>query len=177
MVRSVMLGMVLLLTLFWSSAAAGDSDMTEKEVQNKNLIEWIYVEGVNKQNPDAWDSVLSADYVRHCDAMPPDMQEIHGIETMKEFLAGHFVAFPDWHEEITQIVVQGDRVAMVTIGTGTMTGQLGPFAPTNKKVREMNIMIHRIENGNIAETWITWDNLNFMNQAGLTIPGAGGGKN
>ncbi len=113
---------------------------------------------------------MTEDYIRHCEAMPPDMREIHGIEPMKQFLAATFAAFPDWREEIVDMVAEGDKVALMTIGTGTMNGPFGPFEPTNKKASVTNFMIMRFEDGKIAETWITWDNLYFMEQAGLLPP-------
>lgn len=165
------LTLVLLACLGASLFSQRSADLYSKEeALNIERVKWIYAEGVNKQNPDAWDEVLTEDYVRHCDAMPPGMQEMKGIETMKGFLKEHFAAFPDWHEEITQIMADGDMVAVVTIGTGTMTGAFGPFQPTGKSAEEMNVIMFRFEDGKIAESWITWDNLNFMNQLGLEIP-------
>jgi predicted ester cyclase len=153
------------------------SELTEEERLNKELIEWVFAEGVNKHNPDAWDSVLADNYVRYCDAMPPRMQELHGTETMKQFLAEHFAAFPDWDEQIIQMVVEDDKVAIVSIGTGTMTGGMGPFKPTGKRVKITDIMVHRFKDGKIIESWVSWDNVNFMTQAGLTpVPSEEEGK-
>ena len=165
------LTLVILACLTGNLFSQGTSDSYSKEeTTNIKQIRWIYAEGVNKQNPEAWDSVLTRDYVRHCDAMPPGMQDMKGIEAMKGFLKQHFAAFPDWHEEITQIMADGDMVATVTIGPGPMTGAFGPFQPTGKKAIEMNVIMFRFERGKIAESWIEYDNLNFMNQLGLQIP-------
>jgi len=114
--------------VFASSHLMGrDSGLSKEEQTNKEVIEWIFAEGLNKQNPEACDSVLSDDYVRYCDAMPPDLHVMRGKEIMLKFLAEHFVTFPDWNEEIIEMVVENDKVAIVSVATGTMIGKMGPY--------------------------------------------------
>jgi len=149
---------------------AQDSTLTPQEQTNLAKMLWIYENGVNAHNPSAWDSILTEDYVRHCEAMPPELQTITGKEAMKEMLAEIFAALPDWHEEIQQIVVQGDRIALMTRGTGTLTGRFGAMEPTGKSAVTTTIMIHRFVDGKVAESWVTWDNLYFMQQLGLFPP-------
>lgn len=43
---------------------------------------------------------LVSDYRRHCQAMPPELQEIQGKETMHAWLASNLVTIPDFHEEV-----------------------------------------------------------------------------
>ena len=75
----------------------------------------------------------------------PELQEIHGIETMRQFLKEHFAAFPDWHEKIELILAEGGKVAYIT--TGTQTGKMGNSPPGGKRLKVTNLIIHRIENG------------------------------
>jgi len=102
--------------------------------------------------------------------MPPELQEIHGVEIMKQFLREHFATFPDWHEKIELMLAEGDKVAYVTTGTGTQTGKMGNFPPSGKKLKVTTLIIHRIENGKIAETWLSWDNLDMLKQLGHLHP-------
>lgn len=163
---------LLVLMLMASLASAGEADLTAEESQNKQLIEWVFAEGVNNQNLNAFDSALADDYVRYCDAMPEGAKELHGAEAMKGFLVWHFAAFPDWNEQIQQMVIRDDKIAVISIGTGVMTGGFGPFEATGKTVKITNIMIFRFEKGRIAESWITWDNVHFLTQLGLFPPPA-----
>ncbi len=140
------------------------------EEQNKELVLHINEEGINKQNLDIWDDVLTPNHVQHCQAMPPAFQEIHGIEAMKEFLGEHFADFPDWHEKIDLIIAEGDKVALITTGTGTQRRQIGSFPSTGKKVELVNFTVYRLENGKIAETWLIWDNLEMLRQLGHFPP-------
>ena len=49
---------------------------------------------------------------------------------------------------------------------GTQKGQMGPFPPSNKKMQLDIGGIFRIQNGKLAELWITWDNLASLIQLG-----------
>lgn len=138
--------------------------------QNKAMIVQLYEEGVNKHNPEAWNEVLTDDYVRHCQAMPPEAREIHGLEEFKAFLTETFAAFPDWHEEIGPMIAEGNYVAYVSMGVGTMSGPMGDIPPTNTTAECQMVIMQRFEEGKIAETWITWDNVAFMAQLGLFPP-------
>ncbi len=141
--------------------------MRSIEEKNKALITYMIEEGINKQNLDVFDELLSPDYVRHCQAMPPGLEESTGIDTYKKFIKEHFVAFPDYQEEIVQIMADGDRVCIVTRGKATNTGPIGEIAPTNKEVVIINFGIFLFEDGKIVEMWVSWDNVAFLRQLGL----------
>jgi hypothetical protein len=81
----------------------------------------------------AFEKVLSPNYLRHCQAMPPPLREIHGIETMTNFLKEFFDAVPDYQEKIDLIMTERDKVAYITTGTSTQTGQMGAFPPSGKR--------------------------------------------
>ena len=158
------LSISLSLILFFSGCDYQEKALEEK---NKSLIISMIEEGINKQNLEIFDELLSPDYVRYCQAMPPGLEEIKGIETYKNFIKDHFIAFPDYKEEIQQIVAEGNKVSIITKGTATHTGPMGEIAPTNKKVIIMNFGIFRIKDGKIVEMWVSWDNVAFLRQLGL----------
>lgn len=156
----------LVLLIFSISLSCTDQAKVEVE-KNKEIVRYIMEEGVNKQNLDVFDEILGEDYIRHCQAMPPDFQEIEGVEKMKQFLSMHFEAFPDWNEEILFMVAEGDKVAYISRGTGTQTGPMGSLSITGKFVSVDNYIIQRLENGKIVESWVSWDNIYYLNQLGL----------
>jgi predicted ester cyclase len=110
---------------------------------------------------------LVPNYVRHCQAMPAELQEIRGRDVMRDWLLSNQVSFPDWREEIDQLVGEGDFVAWRSRGTGTLVGPLGPFPPTNRRMEIVIIGMHRFEGGLVAETWTSWDNVSALTQLGL----------
>jgi len=148
---------LILLFLFLSCT----TDNTNIKVLNK-----LYSEGINKQNLEVIEASLADDYIRHCQAMPPDLQEIKSKEKMLELFKGHFSAFPDWSEKIEIKAVDNDIIAYLSKGTGTQTGQVGNLPPKGKTCDLDHIIIHRFEKGKIAETWVSWDNLTLLGQLG-----------
>jgi len=138
------------------------------ENQNKKIVKEVYEKGINAHNIEYLNSILADDYTRHSQSSPPGMQEITNKETFLQFVKTHFNAFPDWKEKIEFMIAEGDKVAFLTTGTGTNTGELGGMAPMGKSVKIQNLVIHRInENNQIAETWVLWDNVAFLSQLGL----------
>jgi predicted ester cyclase len=109
---------------------------------------------------------LTPDYRRHCQSMPPELQEIHGKEMMHGWLASNLVTFPDFHEAVEMLVGEGDFVAWRSRGTGTQSGPLGPFPATNKRMDLVIVGMHRFEGDKVAETWTSWDNLAVLTQLG-----------
>ena len=122
---------------------------------------------------ETFKSLLAPDYVRHCQAMPPDLQEIRGTEKFVAFLEGFIAGAPGYEDVLSQMIAQGDRVAYVSTMSGTHTGPMGGLPPTGKAFTVVNIVIQRLEDGKIAETWVSWDNVAMLSQLGLFPPPAG----
>ena len=115
---------------------------------------------------------LSPHYVRHSQAMPPELQEIRGKAAMHEWLLSNFGPFPDYHEELEWLVGDGDFVAWRSRGKGTQMGPFGPFPASGKQMDLVIIGMHRFEGSLVAETWTSWDNLAALTQLGHFPPAA-----
>jgi predicted ester cyclase len=114
----------------------------------------------------AFTDALAPSYVRHSQAMPPELQEMHGRDAMHDWLLSNLATFPDYHEKLEWLVGEGDFVAWRSRGTGTQAGALGPFPPTHKRMELVIIGMHRFEGRLVAETWTSWDNLTALTQLG-----------
>jgi steroid delta-isomerase-like uncharacterized protein len=167
---SVVLTGLMLLILTIPGGCSEDQKITEMEEQNKALIKRIHAE-VSQGNMAIFDEVLSPDYVRHCQAMPPEFQELRGTEQFKVFLADFVTAVPDCKDSVNFVIAEGDMVAYVTTMTGTQAGPLGELPASGKEFTLTNIVIHRFEDGKIAETWVSWDNVAMLTQLGFFPPG------
>jgi steroid delta-isomerase-like uncharacterized protein len=154
-----------------SSGCSENCRIAQTEEQNKALILRIHAE-VSAGNVDIFDEVLSPDYIRHCQAMPPEFQELHGTEVFKAFVSDFIQAIPDCNDAVEFIIAEGDKVAYVTTTTGTQTGQMGEFPASGKEFTLTNLVMHRIESGKVAETWISWDNVAMLTQLGHFPPPA-----
>ncbi len=79
-------------------------------------------------------------------------------------------SFPDWREEVEDVVFEGDRIVVRYVSTGTQTGPFLDRPPSGARVRVDEISIFRIADGRIAEQWCLNDDLAFFKQ----LDGAGG---
>jgi len=132
------------------------------------------LERLNAGDVDGFVEHLSPNYVRHCQAMPPERQEIHGPDGMRAFLVENQAGFPDYREDIEMLVGEGDFVAWRSVGQGTQKGPFGPLPPTGRRMAIVIIGMHRFENGKVVETWTSWDNMTAARQLGLFPPGVPG---
>lgn len=164
-----LLGTVL---VFVSLIAAGCCNQ-DASVEEQNIATIIRVhEGMSKGNLDIFDEVFTENYVRHCQAMPPEFQEMHGGEQLKQFVVDFLKSSPDYHDSIGPIFAQGDMVAYVATGYGTQTGEMNGLPASGKEFALVNIIIQRFENGKIAESWVSWDNVAMLAQLGFFPPPA-----
>jgi len=165
---SILISLPVLIVL---TGCSQDSVVREIEKQNIALVQRIHSE-VSNGNLEIFDEVLSPDYVRHCQAMPPELQEMHGKEIFKAFVADFVNSVSNCKDEIEFIIADSNMVAYVTTTTGVQTGPMGDLPASGKEFMLKNIVIQRIENGKIAETWISWDNVAMLTQLGFFPPPA-----
>jgi predicted ester cyclase len=53
---------------------------------------------------------------------------------------------------------------------GSHRGELMGIAPTGRRIEWMGIELARIENGRIAENWVSWDMSGMLQQLGAVSP-------
>jgi predicted ester cyclase len=83
-------------------------------------------------------------------------------------------AFPDWREEIVELVAEGDAVAGRFRCSGTHLGEFLGEAPTGKRMEVEEVFFLRAEDGRFADFWALEDGLGRMRQLGLLPSGSEG---
>lgn len=73
-------------------------------------------------------------------------------------------AFPDFHNEIADLLLTDRRVAVRLRYTGTHRGRLFGQAPTGRRVAYTGIALYRLKGGRIAEGWVFGDTLTLYRQ-------------
>lgn len=136
---------------------------------NRCLVQ-AFADAGNRGDLDAFDSLLAADFVRHCEATPE--VSVQNREDFKQFYKDTAATFPDQRMDIEILVAEGDRVAFWGSFSGTQKGPMGPFPATGKQMASDCAGVFRIDEGRIAELWVTWDNLAGLAQLGLLPPPA-----
>ena len=107
---------------------------------------------------------MTADIVYHFNS---SAEPIVGLAANKEFNIDLFRGFPDLHQTIEDIIVEGDKVVYRTTLQGTNTGEFLGIAPTGKSVKINDFTLLRISDGKIAEWWYECNLLEVMQQLGL----------
>jgi len=121
-------------------------------------------EATNTRQYQLLDDIVAPDFVRHCQATPE--VDVRSLQQFKDFLRRDTEVFPDSVQTLKHLVAEGDLVAVWITYEGTQRGRMGPFAPLGNKMRIDCGAILRVENGKIAELWVTWDNMAALAQLG-----------
>ncbi|MFT4883129.1 MAG: steroid delta-isomerase-like uncharacterized protein [Natronomonas sp.] len=137
--------------------------MATSAQQNKELVRRFISEVVNGKNYELAEELFTADYTRHDPDTPADKR---GPEPFVEALKQLHEAFPDTEVHIGEIIVEDNLVAFEGRITGTHEGPFRGVEPTQTTVEAPGNAMHRIRNGQIAETWATWDFLGVFQQLG-----------
>lgn len=95
------------------------------------------------------DKLLAPDFVCHF----INGIEWKGIEGASNSITNHRKSFPDWKEEIVDMISEGDKVVTRYKSTGTQNGTFNGFDSTGKKVTIYETSIYRITNGKMVEQW------------------------
>ncbi len=156
-------------TLATACAAPPAPELIEQE--NMAVVRRAHA-ALQRGDFESFQAAIGPNYVRHCQAMPPGLRELQGTEEFIAFLREFVTAVPGYEDELSQMIADGDRVAYVSTMTGVQTGPLGDLPATGREFTLVNIIIQRLEDRKIVETWVSWDNIAFLSQLGV-MPGLG----
>ena len=123
-----------------------------------------FVDAINAQDWSRLDAVVAQDFVRHSIAAgdPP----VRSRADLVEFLRREFQIFPDAEETILDIFAEAEKVAVRHHFCGSQHGPMGSYLPTGKTMKAEYIAIYRVQDGQIVEAWVEWDNLAGLRQLG-----------
>jgi steroid delta-isomerase-like uncharacterized protein len=141
--------------------ALGERSMSVE--RNKAVVRRLF-EVWNTGELDEIEQLYAVDYVAD---YRPHAPLQHGHDAIKGMVQRAHVAFPDYHEELEEMIAEGDKVVVRHTITGTQLGQWGPLPPTGKPVRFEEIVILRFADGKVVEQRGVVDNLNALRQLGV----------
>lgn len=87
-----------------------------------------------------------------------------GPEGVKQGIDTWCRGFPDTHYDIEDMVAEGEKVVVRLSFAGTHTGPIAGREPTGRGVILSEILIFRIVDGRITETWVEYDSKGFLDQ-------------
>ena len=134
---------------------------------NKELVRQ-FVDASNAHDYEQIKSLLTPTFTRHCQATPE--VTVSNPDEMIAFLKSSEASCPDEHVDVKHIVADDSLVAVWAVYSGTQDGQMGPFPPSHKRMTIDFAGFFRVDNGKLAELWVTWDNLAGLMQLGYFPP-------
>ncbi len=149
----------LLLTAVMFIYSCGSSKKEINLDSNRDVVRKYHEVWSNGQVTEL-DKILAPEFVCHF----INGIEWKGIDGAKSEITSHRKSFPDWKEEIVDMISEGDKVVTRYKSTGTHQGTFNGMDSTGKKVTIYETSIYRIANGKLAEQWGFPDALSLNNQ-------------
>lgn len=128
--------------------------------ENKAVYRRFIQVAFNEGRLDKLSELLAPDYTFR-DA-PPGTPPGH--EAIKQVVTMFRAAFPDLHITIEDQLAEGDKVCSRAITRGTHRGAIFGIPPTGKTILMRGITVVRIDDGRVAESWVSNDVMGLMNQ-------------
>jgi steroid delta-isomerase-like uncharacterized protein len=108
---------------------------------------------------DAHAETLTMHYAGSADDVP--------AQVLYEDLAAIKQGIPDLRAEIHSMFAAGDYVFTELTWTGTHTGDLFGIPATGNPIVHNGILVRRLADGKIVESWEIWDDLTLLSNLGL----------
>lgn len=115
---------------------------------NKRVVMAVFERIVGQGD---WDNALNyftADFRAHGTG-----PETTGLDGLQRLTNAWRRAFPDWRDEIDDVIAERDMVTLRIRASGTHLGKLAGIPATGEKCRWGMIEILRVEKGKVAEQW------------------------
>jgi steroid delta-isomerase-like uncharacterized protein len=132
---------------------------------NKTVSRRFFEEVFSKGKLNLLDELITTDHVNNGPGNPPELPT--GIEGTKQLVTLYRNAFPDLRFTVDEQIAEGDKVVTRWTGQGTHKGELLGIPATGKSSTVTGIIIDRLVNGKIAESWGVFDQFGMLQQLGV----------
>jgi predicted ester cyclase len=129
---------------------------------NKAVVTRYWEDFWNQKQGDLISEITTEDLQLH---FPPG--QAHQPPSLKRWFETAQSAFPDVHFTMHDLIAEGDKVVCRWSYVATNTGGFLGNEATNLKVTDQGINMFRVENGKIAELWMSGDSLGLLHQLGV----------
>lgn len=148
---------ILLAGIFFLSGCSASVD--GQVARNIEVVHAAAAEVFSQGRLERIDGLYAVDFIGH---FPEGI--VRGRDALKELVAAHRRAFPDWTEEIDDTIAQGNRVAIRFTSRGINKGKFLGKPATGNRVEISEAVILRMSNGKIAEQWVYPDMRSMQQQ-------------
>lgn len=147
-----------------NGALKGGYHMATSEADNKEVVHRLHNQVWSEGDLELVDEIVAEDYVEHNPMVP---HEARGPADYKETVQMFRSAFPDLTMIEEDTVAEGDKVVTRLTFRGTHEGEFFDIEPTGKTVESEGVVINRIEDGQLVESWPLADMMGLMEQLGV----------
>jgi steroid delta-isomerase-like uncharacterized protein len=133
--------------------------------ENKELVRRFF-DAVASGDESRLDDIVAIDAVDHT----PFPNQAAGREGVKQIFRSLRSAFPDFQQEILELISEGDRVAVRSMLRGTHQGEFMGVPATGRPVEIESIDILTVRGGRFVEHWGLFDQMALMSQLGAMPP-------
>jgi len=145
-----MLNRTVLLATVLGSALYACGDFTSVDIASvERTLEFQHTEVWSKGNYDSLSSIYTEDYVGHF----PGGQTVNGRDGLRKTVQSHRVSFPNWDEQVLEIIVDGNHAATRFRSRGTHDGEFRGIPATGNEIDILEASIYHMVDGKIAEQW------------------------
>jgi steroid delta-isomerase-like uncharacterized protein len=130
---------------------------------NQQTILAFIEDVLNRGRWDRMNDLVKEDFIE-LDPLPGQKQ---GREGLKAVLVQFRSAFPDIHWNVSEQIVEGDKVVTRFTWTGTHRDTFLGIPSTGRRVEVKGVVIDRLEAGKMADSRILMDSLGMMQQIGV----------
>jgi len=156
--------MAILICLSLLVILIGCNSEADLAASNKAIVIQAF-DAMSNQDYEVLSKYFAQDYRRYCQASPE--AKVESLDDMIGFLKEWYQAFPDATVETHMMAAEGDLVAVYITFAGTHQAPMGDIPATEKRMESETFGFHRLKDGKIIETWVTWDNVAILKQLGL----------
>jgi len=156
--------LALALVVWALPAAAQERPPIPKDPEA--IATWFVEDVWNKGDYRLAGQMFTADAVLHVRGQDFHLMPKFGLQVVQNWRG----AFPDFHFQLEDMIVQGNKVALRIPFTGTHQGKFRGLEPTGKKINVTETLVLRLESGKIAEMWEDYDEYGLRIQLGLEKP-------
>jgi predicted ester cyclase len=139
--------------------------------QNKQVVRQM-VERTGRGDSSAIDELSTENFVLHALHSNSGLGMDFDRSGYKKANDGGHAGFPDYSMTIDDMIAEDDKVFVLSTRSGTLTSKWGALNPTGKNMNEKRLALYRLDNGKVAEVWLTDEFLGQYQQLGVLPPNA-----
>jgi len=135
-------------------------------IEMKDIVRRQWFEELwDKWNVSIADALFTSDYQLHLSGVIAPLSRVTATDVVR--MLGD--AFPDLRHTVNELIAEGNTVVARWTMNGTHCGELHGIAATERSIRISGTAVHHLSGNKIAETWLTFDNLDLLQQLGATL--------